>query len=190
MFKPLGFRQLNSLVRLLSLLGLLALPSCSIIKRQYGHIPTVEAFAPSNYHQVLAELGAPDSIAVLNDAFIFAYHSVDIDEPQLGLAIPYYDLFKFTLGTATAHHNYHFYAFTLQGDIINLQHNHWQNALGDSSSIGLFFVVEETVDLASFEVPRSANFWGQSLLLDKNLSELDFREIVLAKRLDLIGQEY
>ena len=182
-------KQLNVL-KIASLLCLLMLTSCSVVKRQYGHVETVKSFSPKHYHEVLTQMGAPDSIAVLNDAFIFAYHSVDIDEPQLGLAIPYYDLFKFTLGTATAHHNYHFYAFTLQGDIINLQHNHWQNALGDSSSIGLFFVVEETVDLASFEVPRSANFWGQSLLLDKNLSELDFREIVLAKRLDLIGQEY
>ena len=183
------FKQLN-LLRTISLLCLLMLPACSIVKRQYGFVEPVQAFAPTDYHQVLAKMGAPDSIAVLNDAFIFAYHSVAIDEPQLGLAIPSFDFFKFTLGSATATHHYHFFAFSLQGEVINLQHNNWQNALGDSSSIGLIFVVEETVDLASFELGRAANLWGQYLLLDTNLVELSFGEIILAKRLDLIGQAY
>ncbi len=143
-----------------------------------------------NSHDVLQKMGAPDSIAVLNDAFIFAYHSVSINEPQLGLAIPSFDFFKLTLGSATANHNYHFYAFTLDGNIVNLQNSHWQNTLGESSSFGLIFIVEETVDLASFEVPRASNLWGQSLLLDKALVELSFEEIILAKRLDLVGQSY
>jgi len=175
---------------MISLLCLVTLPSCSIVKRQYGYVEPVTAFTPQNSHDVLQKMGAPDSIAVLNDAFIFAYHSISIDEPQLGLAIPSFDFFKFTLGAATASHNYHFYAFTLEGKIINLQENRWQNALGDSSAIGLIFVVEETVDLASFEVPRATNLWGQSLLLDKTLVEISFEDIILAKRLDLIGQDY
>ena len=178
------------LLRITSFFCLVLLTSCSMVKRQYGHVETVAAFTPKNYHEVLTQMGAPDSIAVLNDAFIFAYHSVTIDEPQLGLAIPSFDFFKFTLGSATAVHNYHFYAFSLQGDTLNLKQNNWQNALGDSSSIGLIFVVEETVDLASFETKRAANVWGERLLLDINLIEFPFQEIVLAKRLDLIGQDY
>jgi len=161
-----------------------------MVKRQYGYVEPIERFSPNDYHQVLHTLGAPDSVAVLNDAFVFAYHSVSIHEPQLGLAIPAFDLFKLTLGSATAIHNYHFYAFTLQGDIINLQKTHWQNSLGDSSSLGLIFVIEETVDLASFEVPRSTNLWGQGLLLETNLIEFSFEDIILAKRLDLIGHDY
>jgi len=161
-----------------------------MVKRQYGYVEAIESFLPRDYHEVLQQIGAPDSVAVLNDAFIFAYHSVSIDEPQLGLAIPAFDLFKFTLGSATATHNYHFYAFTLHGDIINLQKTHWQNSLGESSSFGLIFVVEETVDLESFEVPRATNLWGQSLLLETNLIEFSFEDIILAKRLDLIGQDY
>ncbi|WP_157443206.1 hypothetical protein [Colwellia piezophila] len=180
----------RKLLRIISLFFLVLLTSCSMVKRQYGYVATVPAFSPKNYHDVLTQMGAPDSIAVLNDAFIFAYHSVTIDEPQLGLAIPSFDFFKFTLGSATATHNYHFYAFSLQGDTINLQQNHWQNTLGDSSSIGLIFVVEETVDLASFETKRAANVWGERLLLDINLIEISFEEIVLGKRLDLIGQDY
>ncbi len=169
---------------------LLVLTSCSIVKRQYGHVESVKAFSPKNYHEVLTKMGAPDSVAVLNDAFIFAYHSVAINEPQLGLAIPSFDFFKFTLGSATATHHYHFYAFSLQGNVINLRKNHWKNALGESSAIGLVFVVEETVDLTNFEVPRATNLWGQRLLINKSLSEIDFEDIVLAKRLDLIGQDY
>ena len=168
----------------------LLLTSCSVVKRQYGHVESVKAFSPKNYHEVLTTMGAPDSIAVLNDAFIFAYHSVAINEPQLGLAIPSFDFFKFTLGSATATHHYHFYAFSLQGKVINLHKNHWKNALGESSAIGLVFVVEETVDLESFEVRRAANVWGERLLLDINLIEVSFEDIVLAKRLDLIGQDY
>ena len=179
-----------TLLNVISFLGLLMLTSCSVIKRQYGHVATVPAFSPKNYHQVLAKMGAPDSIAVLNDAFIFSYHSVAINEPQLGIAIPSFDFFKFTLGSATATHQYHFYAFTLTGDVINLQKNQWQNALGDSSYIALIFVVEETVDLASFEARRAVNFWGERLLFDTNLIEFSFEEIILAKRLDLIGQDY
>jgi hypothetical protein len=175
---------------LLSLFLLTLLTSCSLVKRQYGNVVSVESFSPKDYHEVLQKIGAPDSVAVLNDAFIFAYHSVSIDEPQLGLSIPTFDFFKFTLGSATAIHNYHFYAFTLYGDIINLQQTHWQNSLGDSSSFGLIFVVEETIDLESFEVPRAANLWGQSLLLETNLIEFSFEDIILAKRLDLIGQDY
>ncbi|KGJ92283.1 hypothetical protein [Colwellia psychrerythraea] len=182
-------KQLN-LLSLLSLLCLLMLTSCSMVKRQYGHVGTVKPFSPKDYHQVLTTMGAPDSIAVLNDAFIFAYHSVTIDEPQLGLAIPSFDFFKFTLGSATAIHNYHFYAFSLQGKTINLQQNYWQNALGDSSTIGLIFVVEETVDLTSFETPRAANLWGERLLFDIDLIEFSFQDIILARRLDLIGQDY
>lgn len=182
-------KQLNAL-KIASLLCLLMLTSCSVVKRQYGHVETVKSFSPKHYHEVLTQMGAPDSIAVLNDAFIFAYHSVAINEPQFGLAIPSFDFFKFTLGSATATHHYHFYAFSLQGDVINLQTNHWQNALGESSSIGLIFVVEETVDLASFEVKRAANLWGERLLFDINLIEVSFEDIVLAKRLDLIGQDY
>ena len=178
------------LLQVISFICLLMLTSCSVIKRQYGHVAAVPAFSPKDYHQVLDKMGAPDSIAVLNDAFIFAYHSVAIDEPQFGLAIPSFDIFKFTLGSATAVHHYHFYAFSLQGNVINLQTNHWQSALGDSSSIGLIFVVEETVDLASFEVRRAANLWGERLLFDTNLIEFSFEEIILAKRLDLIGQDY
>lgn len=182
-------QQLN-LVRVMSLLCLLMLTSCSVVKRQYGHVETVKPFSPRDYHEVLTQMGAPDSIAVLNDAFIFAYHSVAINEPQVGLTIPSFDFFKFTLGSATAVHNYHFYAFSLAGNIINLQKNNWQNSLGESSTIGLIFVVEETVDLASFEARRATNLWGERLLLDINLVEVSFEEIVLAKRLDLIGQDY
>lgn len=178
------------MIALLAIVVLFTLSSCSIIKRQYGHIEQVEDFSPKNYHDVMLALGAPDSIAVLNDAFVFAYHSVKIDEPQLGLTIPYYDLFKLNLGTATAIHNYHFYAFSLQGDVILFKNNRWQNALGESSSVGLFFVVEETVDMTSFEVPRAANLWGQQLLIEQNLIDFSFDDIILAKRLDLIGQEY
>jgi hypothetical protein len=171
-------------------LCLLVLTSCSIVKRQYGHVEPVKAFSPKNYHEVLTQMGAPDSVAILNDAFVFAYHSVLIDEPQLGLTIPNFDLFKFTLGSATATHYYHFYSFSLQGKVINLQKNHWQQALGESSAIELIFMVEETVDLANFEVPRATNLWGQRLLINKSLNEITFEEIVLAKRLDLIGQDY
>ncbi len=180
----------HSTLFIISLFCLVTLPACSIVKRQYGYVEPVASFTPTNSHDVLQKMGAPDSIAVLNDAFIFAYHSISIDEPQLGLAIPSFDFFKFTLGSATASHNYHFFAFTLEGKVINLQDNRWQNALGDSSAIGLIFVVEETVDLASFEVPRATNLWGQSLLLDKSLLEISFEDIILAKRLDLIGQDY
>jgi len=179
-----------SLFRVLSFLSLLLLTSCSVVKRQYGHVEKIAPFSPENYHDVLTQMGAPDSIAILNDAFIFAYHSVAINEPQLGLAIPSFDFFKFTLGSATATHHYHFYAFSLQGNVINLQKNHWKNALGESSAIGLVFVVEETVDLENFEVRRAANVWGERLLLDINLIEVSFEDIVLAKRLDLIGQDY
>ncbi len=178
------------MIKIISLLCLLMLSSCSVVKRQYGHVETVKPFSPTDYHQVLTQMGAPDSIAVLNDAFIFAYHSVAIDEPQLGLAIPSFDFFKFTLGSATATHHYHFYAFNLKGNIVNLQKNHWQNSLGESTSFGLIFVVEETVDLASFDVRRAANQWGERLLFDINLIEFSFEEIILAKRLDLIGQNY
>ena len=79
-----------------------------MVKRQYGHVESVKAFSPKNYHEVLITMSAPDSVAVLNDAFIFAYHSVAINEPQLGLAIPSFDFFKFTLGSATTTHHYHF----------------------------------------------------------------------------------
>ncbi len=143
-----------------------------------------------NSHDVLQKMDVPDSIAVLNDAFIFAYHSVSINEPQLGFAIPSFDFYKLTLGSAIANHNYHFYAFTLDGDIVNLQNSHWQITLGDSSFFGLIFVVGETVGLASFEVNRASNLWEQSLLLDKALIEVSFEEIISAKRLDLVGQSY
>ena len=70
-----------------------------------------------------------------------------------------------------------------------MQQGHWKNALGESSTIGLIFVVEETVDLSSFEVRRAANLWGERLLFDIDLIEFSFEEIVLAKHLDLIGQD-
>jgi hypothetical protein len=174
----------------LSLFILLVLPSCTIIKRQYGYVEPSSAYIPKSNCDVLQKMGAPDSVAVLNDAYIFAYYSITINEPQLGLAIPSFDFLKFTLGSATANHSYHFYAFTLEGKIINLQNSHWQNALGDSSSFGLIFVIEETIDLANFEVPRATNLWGQAILLDKPLLDISFEDIILAKRLDLIGQNY
>ncbi len=180
----------HSAIVIMTLLCLIVLPACSIVKRQYGYVEPATTFSPMNSHDVLQQMGAPDSIAVLNDAFIFAYHSVSINEPQLGLVIPTFDFFKLTRGSAIASHNYHFYAFSLDGDIINLQNSHWQNTLGESSSFGLIFIVEETVDLASFEIPRASNLWGQSLLLDKSLVEVSFEEIILAKRLDLVGQSY
>jgi len=94
------------------------------------------------------------------------------------------------LGSAIATHQYHFYAFSLYGDTINLQQGNWQNALGNSSSIGLIFIVEETFNLSSFQVPQAANLWGELLLFDINFIEYSFEEIILAKQFDLMGQPY
>ncbi len=168
----------------------LQLSACSVVKRQYDFIEPVKKFSPKDYHQVLTTMGAPSSVAVLNDSFIFAYHSVTIKEPQFGLTIPYYDLFKFNLGSATAKHNYHFYAFNFDGTSINLSQLSWQNQLGDGTSIGLIFVVEETVDLSNFDTPKETSLWGKNLLIDKDLAELNFQEVILGKRLDLIGQSF
>ena len=181
------------LIRLLVLIAIIQLSACSIVTRQYGEVITSKANPSSlieNYHQVLQNMGAPDTVAVLNDAFIFAYHSVSITEPQFGITIPYYDLFKLNLGSATAKHNYYFYAFDLQGQSINLSQYHWQNELGDGSTIGLIFVVEETVDLSHFKAPKEASLWGKQLLINKELAEFSFEEIITGNRLDLFGQTF
>jgi len=178
--------------KLLLIILLITIPSCSVVKRQYGNISPEhhQEYSLTNYHQVLNHMGAPDSIAILNDAFIFTYHSVIINEPQFGLTLPYYDLFKFNLGSATAKNNYYFYAFDLLGNCINLSKYKWQNDLGNGSSIGLIFVVEETVDLTNFKAAQKANSWGKNLLIDKGLAELSLEEIILGNRIDLIGQSF
>ncbi len=109
---------------------------------QDGYVDPATTFSPMNSHDVLQKMDVPDSIAVLNDAFIFAYRSVSINEPQLGFAIPSFDFFKLTVGSAIANHNYHFYAFTLDGDIVNLQNSHLQITLRERSSFGLIFVLK------------------------------------------------
>jgi len=179
--------------KLLFIILLVLLPSCSIVKRQYGHNPSPkhqQEYPLTNYHQVLDQMGAPDSIAILNDAFIFTYHSVVINEPQFGINIPFFDLIKFNLGNATAKHSYYFYAFNLSGNCINLSRYKWKNELGNGSSIGLIFIVEETVDLTNFKAEHEANLWGKSLLIDKGLAEFSLEEIILGNRIGLIGQSF
>lgn len=180
-------------MKFIVLIVILQLSACSIVKRQYGDVIANEqstSVSPKDYHQLLLDMGAPDTVAVLNDAFIFAYHSVTIREPQFGITIPYYDLFKLNLGSATARHNYHFYAFDLMGNSINLSQFNWHNELGDGSAIGLIFIVEETVDLSHFKAPKEANLWGKQLLIDKELAEFSFAEIIAGNRLDLFGQTF
>lgn len=179
--------------KLLTIILLLSLSACTMVKRQYGHdlsSKNHDASSLKSYHNVLDNMGAPDSVAVLNDSYIFAYHNVVIDEPQFGLNIPYYDLFKINLGVATAKHNYHFFAFDYEGNTINLSQFGWSNNLGSGSSLGFVFVVEETVDLSKFTIEKEASLWGKNLLLDKELAEFDLTDIVLGKRLDLHGQNF
>jgi len=179
--------------KLLIIVLLVLLPSCSIVKRQYGYdFPPDKSnkFSPINYHQVFELMGAPDSIAILNDAYIFTYHRVAINEPQFGFNIPYFDLIKLNLGKATAQHSYYFFAFRLSGDSINLSQYKWKNKLGRGSSIGLIFVVEETVDLTNFKASHEADLWGRNLLIDKGLAEFSLEEIILGNRIDLIGQSF
>jgi len=170
----------------------LLMSACSVVERQYGYIESQpKKYSPTNYHEVLTNMGAPDSIATLDDHFVFVYHSIFIIEPQIGFTIPNSELFKFSMGKATAKHTYHFYAFNLNGNIINDRQFFWHNNLGDGSALGFVFSVDETVDLTVFRDAREANLWGKQLLLKKAIiAEHNLDEVILGKRLDVVGQSF
>ena len=171
-------------------LSAVLLSGCSFIDSQYGYVPDVPPLSPQSYHEVLAHLGAPDTIAVVDNKIALVYHSIKINEPQLGLAVWGADWLKFSMGDAVATHDFRYYSFGAEGEPAGSVEKKWSNPLGEGSALGIIFTAAETIDQSRFRDAREALLWGNKLLQNPELAENSMNEIIEGKRLDIVGQRF
>ena len=170
-------------------LALIGLSGCSIVKHQYGHV-NGEVSNLKNYHDVLSQVGAPDSIGYTENGFVFLYQSVQIIEPQLGISLPGIDWLKFSYGRAEAYYKVHWYSFSNDDKLLAVGKKEWTNELGGGSAIGIIIVVTESVDISRFKEVSAQLLWGKNLLLPQLMDEYSNQEIISGKRVDNMGQTF
>jgi len=171
-----------------AILSIFMMSGCSFIDSQYGYVPDAPPLNPKSYHDVLTHLGAPDTIAVVDNNVALVYHSIKINEPQLGFAIWGVEWIKFSIGDAIATHHFRYYSFGREGESIGSVEKSWTNPLGEGSALGVIFAAAETIDQSRFREARDAMLWGKKLLLHPEVAEHSMDEIIEGKRLDIVGQ--
>ncbi|WP_237444466.1 hypothetical protein [Sinobacterium norvegicum] len=182
------------ILRLVLILLLTLLTSCSFISHQYGHTPKiVDSAQLDTYHQVLQQLGAPDSVATKDGRMAFIYQQINIDEPQLAFSLWPSSGVQLNYGNANAQTHYVFFVFDSDGNTTAHAEKTWHHDMGDGLSVGLFFQVEETVDQARLQRTRSALQWGRTLLdnsviTQQALTAVGATDTIGADKIELIGQ--
>jgi len=148
----------------------LVLVACGCANLRFTRGPFLELDASAlppgetRLHDVLAELGPPDSLSRIGTGFAFLYERFDARERQLGLSVPWVEGLKLVLGRGTLRRQALLLEFDADGTLLTRRLDDRSDRIGSGVALQFVVVVAPLVDVSAFTDRAPQHRWGAGLL--------------------------